>query len=129
MREMKIGELAKRADVTTRTIRYYEQRGLLGPAERTDSGYRLYTEETIARLNKIDGLKRIGLSLEEIASVLDLYFEDATGISGKRKVVEILEGHLADTIEKIDGLSQFKRELEANIAYVKGLIADIEASE
>jgi MerR family transcriptional regulator, copper efflux regulator len=124
---VKIGELAKLAQVTTRTIRYYEQLGLLGRAERDESGYRSYDEQVLDRLKKIDVLKGIGLSLEEIASVIDLYFEDATGINGKRKVLEILEGHYQETVQKITGLNQFKQELEANIAYVKNLIEAIEA--
>lgn len=80
---MRIGELARQAGVTTRTIRHYEQLGLLRPTERAASGYRYYTEREFARLHKIGQLKELGLSLEEIGSVIDLYFDDPTGARGK----------------------------------------------
>ena len=112
---MRIGELAQRAGVTPRTIRYYESLGLLGPSEREGGGFRYYTEAELARLQKIQALKELGLSLEEISTVIPLYFEDPTGLQGKRKIVEILMGHLQETDEKIQALTQFRSELQANI--------------
>jgi DNA-binding transcriptional MerR regulator len=112
---MRIGELAQRAGVTPRTIRYYESLGLLGPSEREGGGFRYYTEAELSRLQKIQALKELGLSLEEISTVIPLYFEDPTGLQGKRKVVEILMGHLQETDEKIEALTQFRSELQANI--------------
>jgi MerR family transcriptional regulator, copper efflux regulator len=112
---MRIGELAQRAGVTPRTIRYYESLGLLGPSEREGSGFRYYTEAELARLQKIQALKELGLSLEEISTVIPLYFEDPTGLRGKQKIVEILMGHLQETDEKIEALTQFRSELQANI--------------
>ncbi|PSO72672.1 MAG: transcriptional regulator, partial [Cyanobacteria bacterium QH_8_48_120] len=67
---MRIGELAEQAGVTPRTIRYYESLGLLEPSEREGTGFRYYTEAELARLQKINALKELGLSLEEISSVL-----------------------------------------------------------
>lgn len=119
---MRIGELAKRANVTPRTIRYYEQLGLLGPNQRVGRGFRQYTEQELVRLQKIDALKQLGLSLEEIGSVIDLYFEDSTGIKGKQKVLAILQHHLAETHEKIEALEQFRQELEENISKIQYLI-------
>ncbi|MEM8534640.1 MAG: MerR family transcriptional regulator [Chloroflexota bacterium] len=119
---MRIGELAERAGVTPRTIRYYEQIGLLGPSERVGRGFRHYTEHELVRLQKIDALKQLGLSLEEIGSVIDLYFEDATGIKGKQKVLTILRRHLTETQERIKSLQQFRQELQTNIAKVQHLL-------
>ncbi|UBF29089.1 MerR family transcriptional regulator [Kovacikia minuta CCNUW1] len=101
---MRIGELAKRAGVTPRTIRYYESLGLLSPNEREGEGFRYYTEEALARLQKINNLKGLGLSLEEIASIAPLYFEEPTLLEGKRKIVEILRQHLWETEERIEDL-------------------------
>ncbi|CAL9307155.1 MULTISPECIES: MerR family transcriptional regulator [unclassified Streptomyces] len=61
---MRIGELARRAGVTTRTLRYYEARGLL-PARRGESGYRTYGEEDLRLLRQILVLKDFGFGLEE----------------------------------------------------------------
>ena len=58
--KMRIGELAEQAGVTPRTIRYYEDLGLLGPNEREGHGFRYYTETELTRLKKIDARKIAG---------------------------------------------------------------------
>ena len=122
---MQIGELAERAGVSHRTIRYYERIGLMKPAEREGAGYRYYDELALRRLQKIAVLKRLGLSLDEIASVIDLYFEDAQGVKGKEKVLEILQTQLSKTNAQIAELSAFRQTLENNIARMRGLIEEI----
>jgi MerR family copper efflux transcriptional regulator len=112
---MRIGDLTERAGVTPRTVRYYESIGLIPSGEREGNGQHYYTEETIARLRKIDQLKKLGLSLEEIRDVIDLYFIDPTGIQPKQKVLAILRQHLAEASQKIDALQQFRNDLQANI--------------
>lgn len=67
-----IGTLAGRSGVPAKTIRYYEDVGLLGRPQRTDSGYRLYRPETADRLQFIKKAQNLGLRLEEIREVLDL---------------------------------------------------------
>src|SRR5579864_5476033 len=103
---MRIGDLTEQAGVTQRTVRYYESIGLLHPAEREGHGHHYYTEETLARLRKIDQLKRLGLSLDEIREVIDLYFTDPSGIQPKQKVLAILRHHLAETDQKIGAFQQ-----------------------
>jgi DNA-binding transcriptional MerR regulator len=112
---MRIGELTERAGVTQRTVRYYESIGLLPPGEREGHGHHYYTEEALARLRKIDQLKKLGLSLEEIGEVIDLYFIDPSGIQPKQKVLAILRRHLAEADHKIGSLQQFRAELQTNI--------------
>src|SRR5215471_13095985 len=112
---MRIGDLTERAEVTPRTVRYYESIGLLPPGEREGHGQHYYTEETLARLRKIDQLKQLGLSLDEIHGVIDLYFIDQSGIEPKRKVLSILRQHLAETDRKIGALQQFRADLQAHI--------------
>ncbi|WP_210317653.1 MerR family transcriptional regulator [Salinarimonas ramus] len=124
MSRMQIGELAEKAGVSHRTIHFYERLGLVSPAERHGTGYRYYDDVSLKRLEKIGALKRLGLSLEEIGEVIDLYFEDATGVKGKRRVLEILEGHLASTRAKIAELKTFEGELEANVSRMRTLIAE-----
>src|SRR5579883_1585416 len=113
---MRIGDLTERAGVTPRTVRYYESIGLLPPGEREGHGQHYYSEETIARLQKIDQLKKLGLSLEEIRDVIDLYFTDPSGVQPKQKVLAILRQHLAEANRKIAGLQQFRTDLQAHIA-------------
>jgi MerR family copper efflux transcriptional regulator len=112
---MRIGDLTERAGVTHRTVRYYESIGLIPSGEREGNGQHYYSEETVARLRKIDQLKKLGLSLEEIRDVIDLYFIDPSGVQPKQKVLAILRQYLTEADQKIDGLQQFRTDLQENI--------------
>jgi DNA-binding transcriptional MerR regulator len=71
-RSFRIGEVAERVGVTTRTIRYYEELGLLGTAGRPKGAHRLYTEADIARLEELIRLRDLlGLSLEEVVALAE----------------------------------------------------------
>ena len=120
--KMRIGEFAEQAGVTPRTIRYYEGLGLLGPSEREGQGFRYYSEAELARLKKIDALKQLGLSLEEIGEVLPLYCDDPTGLRGKRRVLEILQRQLAETDDKVAMLQRFRADLKQNIDRIQAFI-------
>lgn len=123
MGHYKIGELAKLVNLTTRTIRYYEELGLLGDKNsRVQGQIRHFGSGDLERLRKVHQLKGLGLSLEEIAQVIDLYFTDGKVLEGKRRVVEILKSHVASTEEKIKELNEFKKESEANIARIQSLL-------
>lgn len=67
---LKVGELAKRSGLTVRALHHYDSIGLLQPSARSDAGYRLYNRDDIARLHQIQALRRFGVSLSDIATVL-----------------------------------------------------------
>ncbi|MBE1523347.1 MerR family transcriptional regulator [Nesterenkonia lutea] len=69
---MHIGELAERTGLSLRTIRHYGDIGLLPASSRTEGGFRVYTEADLARLRRINYLKPLGFSLEEISEVVGL---------------------------------------------------------
>lgn len=69
------GEIAKMAGVTTRTIRYYDNKGILSPSSHNSSGHRLYTELDFTKLKRILALKYLGLSLEEVKNTESQSFE------------------------------------------------------
>ena len=119
---MRIGELATRAGVTTRTIRYYEGLGLLA-SRREGGGHRQYDDDALARLNKIDWLKRMGLTLEEISEVIPLYFGAQTGARGRKKMLALLERRLAETEERIEGLEELRDELRGAIERSRAALA------
>jgi DNA-binding transcriptional MerR regulator len=122
---MKIGELARRAKVSHRTIHYYERLGLIAPVAREGASHRLYEEEAYMRLEKIAALKRLNLSLEEIQEVIDLYFVDTdTHLQGKKKVLGILNGQLQKVDKQLDELSTFRSDLIRNIRYMEHLYDD-----
>lgn len=75
-RLLKIGEVAEKTGLTNRTLRYYGEIGLLSPAKRSPSGYRLYGQKELERLQKIQSLKYLGLPLEEIRECLNAGDED-----------------------------------------------------
>ena len=112
---MRIGDLTERAGVTPRTVRYYESIGLIPPGQREGHSQHSYTEETLARLRKIDQLKKLGLSLDEIRDVIDLYFTDPSGIQPKQKILAILRHHLAEVDQKIAAFQHFRADLQAHI--------------
>ena len=67
---MHIGELAERTELSLRTIRHYDEVGLLKPSGRTEGGFRLYTERDLSRLLLIRRMKPLGFSLEEMSELL-----------------------------------------------------------
>ena len=68
---MLIGEVAQRSGISSRMLRHYDRLGVASPSERTAGGYRHYTEDDLRRLFHVEGLRSLGLSLREIAEVLD----------------------------------------------------------
>ncbi|MEX5269465.1 MerR family transcriptional regulator [Kocuria sabuli] len=68
---MQIGELAERTGLSLRTIRHYDDVGLL-PASRTEGGFRVYTEQDVERLLVVRQMKPLGFTLEEMAELLEL---------------------------------------------------------
>lgn len=75
---LKIGELARRTGLTVRALRHYDDIALLVPSERSSGGYRLYGRKDVARLYRIQALRRLGLPLADIQQLLD---NDAGGLS------------------------------------------------
>jgi DNA-binding transcriptional MerR regulator len=67
---LKIGAVAKQAGVSVDTVRYYERRGLLPPAERLPSGYRLYSEAAVDTITLARRLQSLGMTLDEVADAL-----------------------------------------------------------
>lgn len=98
---MKIGELADRASVSTKTIRYYESIGLLPEPGRTPSGYRDYEVDAAERLRFIRDAQATGLTLAEIQSVLELKDAGRTSCAHTRSLLERHLGELDDQIARL----------------------------
>jgi len=67
---MHIGEVAERVGLSLRTIRYYEEIGLIAPSARSQGGFRLYLETDVARLQLVKDMKPLGFSLDEMRDLL-----------------------------------------------------------
>ena len=110
MAAMQIGELSRRTNVPTKTIRYYEEIGVLPPPERADNGYRNYDPDMIDRLTFVKDAQGTGLSLGEIGYILDLR---SKGVVTCHHVVGLLERHLADLDRHITTLRKTRKKLQA----------------
>lgn len=106
---LQIGEVAKLAAVNIQTVRYYEKRGILRPAKRSQAGFRLYSEETVQTLNFIKHSKDLGFTLEEIRELLALR---ATTASRCQKVRKKAKSKLADIQDKLRVLKQMEKNLK-----------------
>lgn len=100
---MRIGELATETGLTTKTIRFYEQVGLLSPPPRTPGGYRDYPPHTVARLAFVRDAQAAGLTLAEIRSVLSLR---DSGQAPCTQVAMLIEERLAEIDRRMAELRQ-----------------------
>ncbi|CAM3854035.1 Zn(2+)-responsive transcriptional regulator [Vibrio aquimaris] len=105
-----IGELAKRCGVTTDTLRFYEKNGLIQPIGRSESGYRLYSEENQKQVGFILRAKDLGLSLEEIRELLDINLEATEHSCAEVKAITTAKLNLID--EKISELTRIRTALK-----------------
>ncbi len=102
---MRIGELAERAGISTKAIRYYEQIGILAPPARTPSGYRAYDETTLGRLEFVRAAQALGFTLGEIRQILA--FRD-DGQAPCAHVTELVLRRATDLERRIAELQQLR---------------------
>ncbi|MHA7141873.1 MerR family transcriptional regulator [Arthrobacter sp. Sr33] len=88
---MHIGELAERTGLSLRTIRHYDDVGLLPATARTDGGFRVFSEEDYERLTVIKQMKPLGFSLEEMAEILALLATDEHANNASHVIGAFLE--------------------------------------
>ncbi|MBA2356124.1 MAG: MerR family transcriptional regulator [Acidobacteria bacterium] len=108
---LRIGVLAARAGTSADTVRYYERLGLLGPPPRTASGYRIYQDEELRRLQFIRRAKRLGFSLDDIRGLLGLA-EEGECRPLRRQVAELLRREIVVCETKLTEIAAFKATLE-----------------
>lgn len=105
---MKIGELAKQSGAGVQALRFYERSGLLPKPNRTEAGYRVYSDTDLRRVELIRQAKRLGFSLDEIKRILRLRQQGACPCG---EVIGILDRHLRETDEQIRQLQRFRKEI------------------
>ena len=93
-----IQEVSKKTGLTAHTLRYYEKEGLLSGVERTQGGFRQYTDEDLERLGLICCLKNTGMSIQEIARFVQLTHE---GDHTLEERVELLRAHRERVLERM----------------------------
>jgi DNA-binding transcriptional MerR regulator len=110
-----IGEIADRSGFTASALRYYEGIGLVAPTSRTDAGYRVYDDDTLARLAFIDRAKQLGCSLEEITVLVGIWDGERCG-PVQRRFHELVTTKLAEARSQIGELTAFTAQLHAAAA-------------
>lgn len=120
-----IGEVANRVGLSLRTVRYYEEAGLVRPSQRTEGGFRLYGEEEIARLNLVKQMKPLGFTLQEMRQLLKARDQIERGQPGDpayERAVERLSAFAAAAKAKCDDL---RDQLETAEAFAAELRRDL----
>jgi DNA-binding transcriptional MerR regulator len=106
-----IGELANLVNMSPRTIRYYEEIGLLNSVKRIEGGKRVYTERDIQRLKFITRLKHLGLTLSEMSELEDIYQIHRTNKRVLPRLLELLDNHVLKIDERINQLLKLKADV------------------
>ncbi|MFV0443462.1 MAG: heavy metal-responsive transcriptional regulator [Planctomycetaceae bacterium] len=108
---LKIGEVARQADVGIDTIRYYERQGLLAEPERRPSGYRQYDESVVARLRFIRHTKELGFTLNEIKELLALWFNRQTRCEHVRGLAEKKIHNIEEKVRRLNKMKQSLKQI------------------
>ena len=111
--ELKVGDIAREAEVNIQTVRYYERRGLVLPHGRSSGGYRLYTRQAVRVVRFIKRAQALGFSLDEVAELLELR-RDARG--AVRNVRALASGKIADIDARLQGLMSMRHTLSRLVA-------------
>ena len=126
---LQIGEVAQRTGVTQRTLRFYEEKGLLRPPSRMDGGFRLYSEEDVKRVEHIRRLQDLlGISLAEIKEMVDAdevlrdlrsQYRPESAITEKRNQLEkataVTEAQFAIVKQKTEQMREMETQLEERL--------------
>jgi len=111
MTSFKIGELANLVEMSPRTIRYYEEIGLLSPVKRMEGGKRVYTDTDFQRLKFIKRLKLLGLTLTEMHELENIYKIHGTSRGMLSRLLELLDNHVTKIDERTTNLLTLKEEI------------------
>lgn len=105
------GDLARATGQTVRTIRFYEEQGLLRPASVSDGGHRRYDGEALERLRLILDLRELGLSLQDIGALLALRSGCRSGAEFADRLRRVIPGHIEQARRRLESLRRLEGEL------------------
>ena len=106
-----IGEISRLVELSQRTIRYYEEIGLLHSVRRIENGKRVYTDSDVRRLKFINRLKVLGLSLAEMVELEKIYRKQRNNREILPKLLQILEERAVQIDERVAQLVALKKEI------------------
>jgi DNA-binding transcriptional MerR regulator len=108
---LSIGELSRQLEMSQRTIRYYEEIGLLNSIKRVEGGRRIYTEKDLRRLKLIKRLKIMGMTLSEMQELESMWSYEKSNEKLLRRLLELLNNHLKRLDDRIADLDILRHEI------------------
>ena len=120
-----IGSLARLAGVSTRTIRYYEEIGLLSTARRFSGGRRVFDGDALQRLRFIGRLKRLGFSLAEISHLNEVFAVHRSTAVMLEELDRKLDFHLQTIRERLGELTALREQLAGYRVHIRGRLTDL----
>lgn len=114
MQRYKIGKVSELTGLSLRTIRYYEEQGLLS-AKRTSGGQRYYTDQDIVYLKRIIELKELDFSLDEIKKIIKLKSVDVSGDERREELLRQYRSKLSADLERMKKLQAHIQEIEWHV--------------
>jgi DNA-binding transcriptional MerR regulator len=140
---LQIGEVAERTGVTQRTLRFYEEKGLLRPPTRMDGGFRLYSEDDVSRVEHIRQLQNLlGVTLAEIKEMVDAeevlqelkaQYRPEADVSEKRrqlqKAIDVVTRQHGIVSQKAEQMSEMKGQLEERLRTFERWMTELERME
>ena len=115
-----IGQLSRMVELSQRTIRYYEEIGLLHSVRRIENGKRVYTDDDVRRLKFINRLKVLGLSLAEMVELEKIYRSQRNNREVIPKLIGILDARADQIDERIGELVALKKEIREYQSRLRG---------
>jgi len=112
------GDMARLSGSTLRTVRFYQEEGLLCPAERSDGGHRLFPETELQKLQLALDLREAGLSLGDIKTLFALKSRCSEPEEASRRMADVLERQVEEMQHKIQKLRSLKSELASMVAVI-----------
>ncbi len=109
------GEMARLSNTTLRTVRFYEEAGILCPIGRTEGGHRVFERSQLERLTLVTDMREAGLSLDEIRELLETKCKAKSGGAAADNAVQILRKHIGELKTKIAVLSRLAEDLESTV--------------
>jgi len=116
---LRIGDIAKSTGTTLRTIRYYEELGMVTPKVRTKGGFRLYTEDEVEMVHLIRSLQLLDFPLSEIKSMFDRRRAAATGDEAAPRILEVLRRQLEETDSRIARYQRMRAAIQETIGILE----------
>jgi DNA-binding transcriptional MerR regulator len=105
------GEMARQSNNTLRTVRFYEEEGILRPVRRTEGGHRLFARSELERLTLVTDMRAAGLSLDEIKQILAVKESASSGSEASKMATRVLTAKIDELREKLQVLTRLQDDL------------------